>query len=73
MLRNFVRVISMNLRRDKYDTCVSCFGLVCFGLVGFSLNASLESQPRARKRARLAEDALADNTFWTGGNISSKG
>ena len=33
------------------------FGLVWFGLVGFSFNASLEPQPRARRRARLAEDA----------------
>ena len=30
-----------------------------FGLVGFSLNASLEPQLRAQKRARLAEDAPA--------------
>jgi hypothetical protein len=29
-----------------------------FGLVGFSFNASLEPQLRARRRARLAEDAL---------------
>ena len=28
--------------------------LVWFGLVGFSFNASLEPQPRARRRARLA-------------------
>jgi len=34
-------------------------GLVWFGLVGFSFNASLEPQPRARRRARLAEDAPA--------------
>jgi len=33
--------------------------LVWFGLVGFSFNASLEPQPRARRRARLAEDAPA--------------
>ena len=41
------------------------FGLVWFGLVGFSFNASLEPQPRARRRARLAEDAPARNAFWT--------
>ena len=40
--------------------------LVWFGLVGFSFNASLEPQPRARRRARLAEDAPARNAFWTG-------
>jgi hypothetical protein len=42
------------------------FGLVWFGLVGFSFNANLEPQPRARRRARLAEDAPARNAFWTG-------
>jgi hypothetical protein len=40
--------------------------VVWFGLVGFSFNASLEPQPRARRRARLAEDAPARNAFWTG-------
>jgi len=35
-------------------------------LVGFSFNASLEPQLRARRRARLAEDAPARNAFWTG-------
>ena len=39
--------------------------LVWFGLVGFSFNASLEPQPRARRRARLAEDAPARHAFWT--------
>ena len=38
---------------------------VWFGLVGFSFNASLEPQPRARRRARLAEDAPARHAFWT--------
>jgi len=38
-------------------------GLVWFGLVGLSFNASLEPQRKAQKRARLAEDALAHNTF----------
>ena len=42
------------------------FGLVWFGLVDFSFNASLEPQPRARRRARLAEDAPARNALWTG-------
>ena len=37
-----------------------------FGLVGFSCNASLEPQPRARRRARLAEDAPARNGCITG-------
>ena len=43
-------------------------GLVWFGLVGLSeaFNASLEPQRRARRRARLAEDAPAHNAFWTG-------
>ena len=40
-------------------------GLVWFGLVGFSFNASLDPQPRARRRARLAEDAPARHAFWT--------
>ena len=40
--------------------------LVWFGLVGLSFNASPEPQPRARRRARLAEDAPARNAFWTG-------
>jgi hypothetical protein len=35
------------------------FGLVWFGLVGFSFNASLGPQRRARKRGRLVEAALA--------------
>jgi hypothetical protein len=38
------------------------FGLVLFGLVGFSLNASLGPQRRARKGGRLAEAALFDHT-----------
>ena len=33
-----------------------------FGLVGLSFNASLEPPRKARKRARLSEDALAHNT-----------
>ena len=41
------------------------FGLVWFGLVGLSFNASREPQPRARRRARLAEDAPARHAFWT--------
>ena len=40
--------------------------LVWFGLVGLPFNASLEPQPRARRGARLAEDAPARNAFWTG-------
>ena len=59
-----------------YQGHVVClFGLVWFGLVGFSFNASLEplfglvTQRRAQERARLAEDALAQNAFWTGRNI----
>ena len=34
--------------------------------MGFSFNASLEPQLRARRRARKAEDAPARNAFWTG-------
>jgi hypothetical protein len=49
---------------------VICFGLVWFGLVGFSLNASLEPQLRAQKRARLAEEALAQNASLGQGRIS---
>ena len=50
------------------DALVWFQSMVWFGLVGFSLNASLEPQPRARRRARLAEDAPARNAFWTGWN-----
>jgi hypothetical protein len=39
-------------------------GLVWFGLVGFSFNASLGPQRRARKRGRLAEAALAHHALW---------
>jgi hypothetical protein len=38
--------------------------LVWFGLVGFSFNASLGPQRRARKRGRLAEAALAHHALW---------
>jgi len=37
--------------------------------VGFSFYASLEPRLRAHKSARLAEDALAYNAFWTGRDI----
>jgi hypothetical protein len=39
--------------------------LVWFGGL-FFFNESLEPQPRARRGARLAEDAPARNAFWTG-------
>ena len=32
--------------------------------MGLSFDASLEPQPRARRRARLAEDAPARHAFW---------
>ena len=44
---------------------------VWFGLVWWALFWSLELQPRAQKRARLAEDAPARNAFWTVRNIPS--
>jgi hypothetical protein len=50
-----------------YRYLISC--TVWFGLVGFSFNASLEPKLRARRRARLAEDAPARNAFWTGRGI----
>ena len=40
------------------------WGLVWFGLVGFSFDASLGPQRRARKRGRLAEAALAHHALW---------
>jgi hypothetical protein len=40
-------------------------GLVWFGLVGFSFDARLGPQRRARKRGRLAgEAALAHHALW---------
>ena len=48
---------------DQSRGSQECLGLVWFGLVGFSFNASLEPQPRARRRARLAEDAPARHAF----------
>ena len=39
------------------------FDLIRFGLVDFSFNASLEPKPRARRRARPAEDALLATRF----------
>jgi hypothetical protein len=39
------------------------FGLVWFGLVEFSFDASLEPQPVAQKRGRLAEAALAHHAL----------
>jgi hypothetical protein len=46
------------------DPLVGWLVLVWFGLVGFSFNASLEPQPRARRRARLAEDGWLIVTSW---------
>ena len=56
----------MNKHVVKHVGALYRQGLVWFGLVGFSFNASLEPQPRARRRARLAEDAPARHAFWTG-------
>ena len=62
-----------NLLSNRLSPSNVCFQIGCqplvwfwFGLVGFSFNASLEPQPRARRRARLAEDAPARHAFWTG-------
>jgi hypothetical protein len=46
------------------------FGFVWFGFMGFSFDASLEPQPRAQKRGRLAEavpahHALERRLHWT--------
>jgi hypothetical protein len=64
---------SRNLSEEKcelvcmYRYVYVCFGLVWFGLVGFSFNASLGPQRRARKRGRLAEAALAHHALWDKG------
>ena len=47
------------------------FGLAWFGANWWALFWSLEPQPRAQKKARLAEDAPARNAFWTVRNIPS--
>jgi hypothetical protein len=52
-----IRAVTVQV--DDTLTFLSCFGLVWFDLVGFSFNASLGPQLRARKRGRLSEAALA--------------
>jgi hypothetical protein len=55
----------MSRKRERKKDCRLHAGFgFWFGLVGFSFNASLGPQPRARKRGRLAEAALAHNALW---------